>query len=82
MTLRRFTNQSATLLGVLFATVFALSAAHAQTTFYCSSDGALYALGKGGISCPTPKNVVPICPDGLPCVCEDSDGSCFDGDDD
>ena len=50
--------------------------------FYCSNDGEEYAFDMGGISCPEGYGIVPMCPDGEPCVCIDSDEDCFDGDDD
>ena len=50
--------------------------------FYCSNDGAGYALDMGGILCPDGSGTVPTCPDGEPCECIDIDGSCEDGDDD
>lgn len=50
--------------------------------FYCSNDGQDYAAMMGGIVCPEGKDKVPACPDGNPCECIDSDGSCEDGNDD
>lgn len=81
MSRNRLACQVAGLL-VLCAGVMFANPVLAQNRFYCSSDGQSYAQGKGGILCPTPPNVVPLCPDGHPCVCVDFDGSCFDGDDD
>ena len=53
-----------------------------DATFYCSNDGEEYAYDMGGISCPEGYGVIPMCPNGEPCVCIDVDQDCFDGDDD
>ena len=50
--------------------------------YYCSNDSEEYAYGMGGILCPEGYGVVPMCPNGEPCVCIDVDEDCFDGDDD
>ena len=53
-----------------------------DAVFYCSNDGEEYAYDMGGISCPEGYGVVPMCPNGEPCFCIDTDEDCFDGDDD
>lgn len=53
-----------------------------DAAFYCSNDGEEYAYDMGGISCPEGYGVVPMCPNGEPCFCIDTDEDCFDGDDD
>ena len=53
-----------------------------EAEFYCSNDGEEYAYDMGGISCPEGYGVVPMCPNGEPCICIDVDEDCFDGDDD
>ena len=50
--------------------------------YYCSNDSEEYAYDMGGILCPEGYGVVPMCPNGEPCVCIDVDEDCFDGDDD
>jgi hypothetical protein len=81
MSVFRTTSLSIVRATILFAGLFVALPA-AANTYYCSTDGASYAQSMGGVLCPTPRNVVPTCPDGIPCVCIDGDGSCTDGDDD
>ena len=55
---------------------------YSDVVYYCSNDGADYAYQMGGELCPEGYGVVPMCPNGEPCVCIDVDEDCFDGDDD
>ena len=55
---------------------------YSDVVYYCSNDGADYAHQMGGELCPEGYGVVPMCPNGEPCVCIDVDEDCFDGDDD